>query len=74
MLDIEMPRMDGFEVLTYLRSTERFMQTPVMMVTSRSGEKHRNRAFEIGANEYCGKPYQEEQILQTIKKLLHKED
>lgn len=74
MLDIEMPRMDGFEVLTYLRSTERFMQTPVMMVTSRSGEKHRNRAFEIGANEYCGKPYQEEQILQTIKKLLNKED
>ncbi|GAA5093310.1 Hpt domain-containing protein [Wohlfahrtiimonas larvae] len=74
MLDIEMPRMDGFEVLTYLRSTERFLQTPVMMVTSRSGEKHRNRAFEIGANEYCGKPYQEEQILQTIKKLLDKED
>ena len=74
MLDIEMPRMDGFEVLTYLRSTERFMQTPVMMVTSRSGEKHRNRAFEIGANEYCGKPYQEEHILQTIKKLLNKED
>ena len=74
MLDIEMPRMDGFEVLTYLRSTERFIQTPVMMVTSRSGEKHRNRAFEIGANEYCGKPYQEEQILQTIKKLLKKED
>ena len=74
MLDIEMPRMDGFEVLTYLRSTEKFMKTPVMMVTSRSGEKHRNRAFEIGANEYCGKPYQEEQILQTIKKLLHKED
>lgn len=74
MLDIEMPRMDGFEVLTYLRSTERFMKTPVMMVTSRSGEKHRNRAFEIGANEYCGKPYQEEQILQTIKKLLNKEN
>ncbi|MGL4674569.1 MAG: Hpt domain-containing protein [Wohlfahrtiimonas sp.] len=74
MLDIEMPRMDGFEVLTYLRSTEKFMKTPVMMVTSRSGEKHRNRAFEIGANEYCGKPYQEEQILQTIKKLLNKED
>lgn len=74
MLDIEMPRMDGFEVLTYLRSTEKFIKTPVMMVTSRSGEKHRNRAFEIGANEYCGKPYQEEQILQTIKKLLNKED
>ncbi len=74
MLDIEMPRMDGFELLTHLRATERFMKTPVMMVTSRSGEKHRNRAFEIGANEYCGKPYQEEQILQTIKKLLNKED
>lgn len=74
MLDIEMPRMDGFEVLTYLRNTEKFMKTPVMMVTSRSGEKHRNRAFEIGANEYCGKPYQEEQILQTIKQLLNQED
>lgn len=74
MLDIEMPRMDGFEVLTYLRSHDQFMKTPVMMVTSRSGEKHRNRAFEIGANEYCGKPYQEEQILHMISKLLNKAD
>lgn len=71
MLDIEMPRMDGFEVLTYLRSTEKFMKTPVMMVTSRSGEKHRNRALEIGANEYCGKPYQEKYVLQMIQQLLN---
>ena len=47
------------------------MKTPVMMVTSRSGEKHRNRALEIGANEYCGKPYQEKYVLQMIQQLLN---
>ena len=71
MLDIEMPRMDGFEVLTRIRETEKLMKTPVMMVTSRSGEKHRMRAFDIGANEYCGKPYQEEEILKVIDQLLN---
>ena len=71
ILDIEMPRMDGFEVLTRIRETEKLMKTPVMMVTSLSGEKHRMRAFDIGANEYCGKPYQEEEILKVIDQLLN---
>ena len=71
MLDIEMPRMDGFEVLAHVRNAERNANIPVIMVTSRTGEKHRQRALSLGANEYCGKPYQEAQMLALIRKFIH---
>ncbi len=70
MLDIEMPRMDGFEVLTQIREDENFHALPVIMVTSRTGDKHRQRALSLGVNEYCGKPYQESHILSIINQLL----
>lgn len=69
LLDIEMPRMDGFEVATLVRRDERLRDLPIIMITSRTGDKHRQRAMEIGVNEYLGKPYQEAQLLETIQQL-----
>ena len=70
IVDIEMPRMDGFELLRSMRSTQRFANIPVAMLTSRSGEKHRQMAMELGANQYFTKPYSEAQLLEAIPKLL----
>jgi chemosensory pili system protein ChpA (sensor histidine kinase/response regulator) len=70
LLDIEMPRMDGFELATHMRNEDRFRHIPITMVTSRTGDKHRKRAAQIGVNEYLGKPYQEHQLLNTIQRLI----
>ncbi|PSB50697.1 hybrid sensor histidine kinase/response regulator [filamentous cyanobacterium Phorm 6] len=70
IVDIEMPRMDGFELLRSMRSTQRFAKIPVAMLTSRSGEKHRQMAMELGANQYFTKPYSEAQLLEAIPKLI----
>ena len=67
LLDIEMPRMDGFEVATLVRHDEQLRDLPIIMITSRTGDKHRERAMEIGVNEYLGKPYQEAQLLEKIR-------
>ncbi|BFN25858.1 chemotaxis protein CheA [Pseudomonas sp. SCT] len=71
LLDIEMPRMDGFEVATLVRHDERLKDLPIVMITSRTGEKHRDRALSIGVNEYLGKPYQESVLLEAIQRLVH---
>ena len=70
ILDIEMPRMDGFELLRSMRSTQRFAKIPVAMLTSRSGEKHRQMAMELGANQYFTKPYSEALLLEAIPQLI----
>ncbi len=70
LLDIEMPRMDGFELATHLRNDERFRHVPITMITSRTGDKHRERAREIGVDHYLGKPYQENELLETIHRLI----
>jgi len=70
IVDIEMPRMDGFELLRSMRSTQRFAKIPVAMLTSRSGEKHRQMAMELGANQYFTKPYSEAQLLEAIPLLI----
>ncbi|EKF72944.1 two-component hybrid chemotactic sensor and regulator [Alcanivorax hongdengensis A-11-3] len=70
LLDIEMPRMDGFEVATHVRHDSRLKDVPIIMITSRTGEKHRERAFDIGVNCYMGKPFQENELLSTIRELL----
>ncbi|TVP93444.1 MAG: response regulator [Pseudomonadaceae bacterium] len=70
LLDIEMPRMDGFEVATLVRHDEELKELPIVMITSRTGEKHRERARGIGVNDYLGKPYQESQLLEAIAKLV----
>jgi chemosensory pili system protein ChpA (sensor histidine kinase/response regulator) len=70
LLDIEMPRMDGYELATHMRNDERFKKIPIIMITSRTGEKHRNRAMEIGVDRYLGKPYQETELLENIQELV----
>lgn len=70
LLDIEMPRMDGFEVARLVRSSSRLKHLPIIMITSRTGEKHRERALATGVNKYLGKPYQEEVLLKEVNELL----
>jgi len=72
LLDIEMPRMDGFEVATNIRTTSRWKHIPIIMITSRTGEKHRERAMSLGVDKYMGKPYQEETLLAGLNELLAK--
>ena len=67
LLDIEMPRMDGYELATQMRKEPRLSNIPIIMITSRTGDKHRNRAMELGVNCYLGKPYNEEQLLESIR-------
>jgi len=70
LLDIEMPRMDGYEVAARVRADERLRRVPIVMITSRVGEKHRARAIELGVDDYLGKPYQESQLLDAIEPLV----
>lgn len=64
--DIEMPRMDGFDLVRNIRSDARTRDLPVIMITSRLADKHRSYAAEVGANHYLGKPYQEEELLTLL--------
>ena len=74
LLDIEMPRMDGFELATYLRSDSKFSSLPIIMITSRTGQKHRERAQSIGINHYLGKPYQEVKLINIINDVLNERE
>jgi chemosensory pili system protein ChpA (sensor histidine kinase/response regulator) len=69
LLDIEMPRMDGFEVATQMRHSSQLKDIPIIMITSRTGDKHKERAMAIGVTDYMGKPFQEEKLLGAISKL-----
>ena len=66
LVDIEMPRMDGFDLTRNVRSDEHLKTIPIIMITSRIGDKHRNYAKEIGVNHYLGKPYDEDELLRLI--------
>ena len=66
LVDIEMPRMDGFELTKNVRGDATTADIPIIMITSRTAEKHRNYARELGVNVYLGKPYQEEELLMHI--------
>jgi chemosensory pili system protein ChpA (sensor histidine kinase/response regulator) len=70
LLDIEMPRMDGYQFATHVRNDAQLKNLPIIMITSRSGEKHRAKAIEIGVNDYLSKPYQESQLVAAIEALL----
>jgi chemosensory pili system protein ChpA (sensor histidine kinase/response regulator) len=72
LLDIEMPRMDGYEVAAHVRNDPRLRDVPIIMITSRVGEKHRARAIELGVDDYLGKPYQEAQLLDAIVPLVER--
>lgn len=71
LLDIEMPRMDGFETTRHVRANANTRDIPIIMITSRSADKHRQHALELGVNVYMGKPYQEAELLAHIARLAH---
>lgn len=73
LLDIEMPRMDGYQFATHVRNDAKLKDIPIIMITSRSGEKHRARAIEIGVNDYLSKPYQEANLINAMQTLLGRE-
>lgn len=70
LVDIEMPRMDGFELTKNVRAEASTKHIPIIMITSRTAEKHRNHAFDLGVNVYLGKPYQDTQLLASIRELI----
>ena len=70
LLDIEMPRMDGYELLEHVRSDARLRHVPVVMITSRAGQKHRRKARSAGANAYLTKPYQEAELVEKVSEIL----
>lgn len=68
--DLEMPRMNGFELLSHLRQNDTYANIPIVVLTSRSAEKHRQLAQELGANAYFTKPYLEHDFLSTLEELV----
>ncbi|OUD16195.1 Hpt domain-containing protein [Thioflexithrix psekupsensis] len=70
LLDVEMPRMDGYELATQVRNTPELKHIPIIMITSRTGAKHRDKAEKIGINRYLGKPFNETELLDNINALL----
>lgn len=70
LLDVEMPRMDGFEFASIIRNDAQFKHLPIVMITSRTGDKHRQRALTIGVNAYLGKPYQDDELIISMKQQL----
>lgn len=70
LVDIEMPRMDGYELMTRLREEVNYRDIPVIVITSRAGAKHREKAMELGASGYLTKPYQERDLLKEVNALL----
>ncbi|UGQ45630.1 hybrid sensor histidine kinase/response regulator [Massilia endophytica] len=73
LVDIEMPRMDGFDLTRHIRGGEATKDIPIIMITSRSADKHRNYAMQLGVNAYFGKPFQEPILLGAIAGLLPKQ-
>ncbi len=69
LTDVEMPRMDGYELLASLKKIDALRDIPVIMITSRASDKHREKAFELGVSEYLTKPYEDTKLIETIKKL-----
>ena len=69
LTDIEMPRMDGYELLAALKANEVLARLPVAMITSRAGDKHRRKAIDNGAADYLTKPYSDEQLLAMVRRM-----
>jgi CheY-like chemotaxis protein len=71
LLDIEMPRMDGYELMATVRSQEQYRTLPLVVLTSRAATKHQQRAMQLGASAYIVKPYQDEEMLNILKSLVY---
>jgi len=70
LVDIEMPRMDGYELISQVRQEAAYRDIPILVITSRAGAKHRDKALELGADGYLTKPYQEQELLEQVNALL----
>jgi len=70
LLDIEMPRMDGFDLTRNLRGDERWRGIPIVMITSRTADKHRNHALSLGVDVFLGKPFDEVELLRNVRELV----
>jgi len=70
LLDIEMPRMDGFEFTKTIKREPKHSRIPIIMITSRTAEKHRSLAKELGVDLYLGKPFQEAELLRNLREML----
>ncbi|TMI02307.1 MAG: response regulator [Betaproteobacteria bacterium] len=70
LVDIEMPRMDGFELTRTVRGDSRTRGIPIIVISSRTAEKHRDQATQLGVNAFLGKPYQESELLEQVMKYL----
>ena len=68
LVDLEMPRMDGFELIRSVRSNPRTKNIPIIIISSRTAEKHRNVAKNLGVNMFLGKPYKEDELLKNLTK------
>jgi chemotaxis protein histidine kinase CheA/ActR/RegA family two-component response regulator len=71
LLDIEMPRMDGYELMATVRSQEQYRTLPLVVLTSRAASKHKQRAMQLGASAYIVKPYQDEELISTLNRLVY---
>ncbi len=74
LLDIEMPRMDGFELAAHMQGSEQYQDVPIIMISSRTGKKHRERAATLGVRGFLGKPYQDSELLQNIEAMLKQKE
>ncbi len=70
LLDIEMPRMDGYELIATVRAQEQYRTLPMVVLTSRAAAKHQQRAIQLGASSYVVKPYQDEELINTLNTLI----
>lgn len=70
VLDVEMPRLDGFELLAVIGANETLAQVPVLILTSRAAEKHHRQALELGARGYLTKPCPDEVLISNVQRLL----
>lgn len=71
LLDIEMPRMDGYELIATVRAQEQYRALPMVVLTSRAAAKHQQRAIQLGASAYVVKPYQDEELINILKSLVY---
>jgi CheY-like chemotaxis protein len=71
LLDIEMPRMDGYELMATVRAQEQYRTLPIVILTSRAASKHQQRAMQLGANAYVVKPYQDEELINILNSLVY---
>ncbi len=71
LLDIEMPRMDGYELISTIRAQEQYRTLPLVVLTSRAATKHQQRAIQLGASSYVVKPYQDEELISTLNTLVY---